>query len=71
MTPGGHTGTADKDYNLISVLYHALSGADSCHKYIQDAKQAKDDELTAFFEESLKAYRSISEKAKQLVKARV
>ena len=71
MKSGEHTGTTDKDYNAISVLYHALSGADSCVKFVQDAKQAKDEELASFFEETLKAYRDISEKAKRLAKSRL
>ena len=31
------TGTKDKIYNLVRVLYHALQGADTCRQYIQDA----------------------------------
>ena len=27
------TGTRDEHYNLVSVLYHALNGADSCDHY--------------------------------------
>jgi hypothetical protein len=27
------TGTRDEHYNLISVLYHALHGADNCDHY--------------------------------------
>ena len=31
MDPGEQiTGTRDEHYNLISVLYHALQGADTC-----------------------------------------
>src|SRR4051812_4416702 len=30
--------TMDKDYDLISVLYHALQAADTCARYRQDAE---------------------------------
>lgn len=66
-----HTKTEDKNYNLISVLYHTLSGADSCIKYQDDAKKAGDDELAAFFDEALKQYRDLAEKAKKLSKSRL
>jgi hypothetical protein len=32
------TGTRDEHYNVISVLYHALQGADTCGTYLQDAE---------------------------------
>ena len=43
----------DKDdtYGLISVIYHALQGAETCAKYEEDARRAKNPELVAFFEE--------------------
>jgi hypothetical protein len=28
------TGTRDEHYNTISVLYHALQGADTCATYL-------------------------------------
>jgi hypothetical protein len=31
------TGTRDEHYNLISVLYHALHGAENCDRYAADA----------------------------------
>ena len=43
------TGTRDEHYNVISVLYHALQGADTCGTYLQDAEQAGDQELAQFF----------------------
>jgi hypothetical protein len=66
-----HTGTRDKDYNLISVLYHALSGADSCQTYLADAENESDRELTEFFSEAREQYRSLAEKAKQLCASRL
>jgi hypothetical protein len=43
------TGTPDATYNLVSVLYHALQGAETYRQYIQDAEQAGDPELVQFF----------------------
>jgi hypothetical protein len=33
------TGTRDETYNLVSVPYHALQGAETYHQYVQDAEQ--------------------------------
>ena len=38
------TGTRDVTYNLISVVYHALQGAETYQIYEQDAKQSGDRE---------------------------
>ena len=42
------TGTRDDTYDLVSVLYHALQGAETARHYIQDAAQAGDEELVSF-----------------------
>ena len=46
------TGTRDEHYNLISVLYHALHGAENCDRYASDAEIAGDERLAAFFREA-------------------
>jgi hypothetical protein len=43
------TGTKDEHYNLISVLYHALHGAENCDRFASDAEIAGDERLAAFF----------------------
>ena len=43
------TGTPDVTYDLISVLYHALQGAQTYEQYIQDAQQSGNQELVQFF----------------------
>ena len=45
----GGTGTPDVTYNLISVIYHALQGAQTDQQYVQDAQQAGNQELLQFF----------------------
>jgi len=45
--------TAERDdtYGLISVIYHALQGAERCAQYADDARRAKNSKLIEFFEE--------------------
>jgi len=61
----------DKDYNLISILYHSLSGADSCRTYIQDAEGANDSEAADFFKETKEQYEKLAQKAKKLAASRI
>lgn len=65
MDPGEQlTGTRDEHYNLISVLYHALHGADNCEVYAADAEVASRDELAAFFREARAMHAALAEQAK-------
>ena len=61
------TGTRDEHYNLVSVLYHALSGADSCDRYALDAEAAGDERLAAFFREGQGLQTALAERAKGLL----
>ena len=61
------TGTKDEHYNLISVLYHALHGADNCDHYALDAEASGDERLTAFFREAQAAQVRIAERGKELL----
>ena len=61
------TGTKDEHYNLISVLYHALHGADNCDHYALDTEASGDERLTAFFREAQAAQVRIAERGKQLL----
>jgi hypothetical protein len=65
------TGTRDEHYNVISVLYHALQGADTCATYLQDAEQAGDQELAQFFREVQGAYRQLADQSKTLLRQRL
>jgi hypothetical protein len=49
--PSQATSERDDTYGLISVIYHALQGAETCHQYIEDARRGGNDELVTFFEE--------------------
>ena len=61
------TGTRDEHYNLVSVLYHALHGAENCDTYLLDAEAAGDDRLAAFFRETQAAQMETAERAKELL----
>ena len=59
--------TEDSVYGLVSVLYHALQGAQACDKYINDAESAGDSELVTFFTECREAQTERASRAKQLL----
>jgi hypothetical protein len=61
------TGTKDEHYNLISILYHALHGADNCDHYAMDAEASRDERLAAFFREAQAAQVQIAERGKELL----
>ncbi len=66
---GGGTGTSDPTYNLISVLYHALQGADLYHRYERDAQG--DQELQGFFRQMHEEERQRADYAKRLLAQRL
>ena len=68
---GARTGERDENYALISVLYHALQGAETVDQYIEDARRADDDELVSFFEETKASYVERSREAKLLLASRL
>ena len=68
MDPGEQvTGTRDEQYDLISVLYHALHGAENCEMYATDAEAAGEIELAAFFREAQERQMQLAERAKSLI----
>jgi hypothetical protein len=65
------TGTRDEHYNIISVLYHALQGAETCGTYLRDAEQAGDQDLAQFFREVQGTYRQLGDRSKTLLQQRL
>lgn len=61
----------DKDYDLISVVYHASQGAETCRQYASDAKKAGDQNASAYFEEVRGQYAQLVKKGKDLLKSRL
>jgi hypothetical protein len=68
---GTATNTPDPHYDLISILYHALDGAQTCARYAEDAGRTGDKELAQFFMQVQQNQLSCSEKAKQLLGRRL
>src|SRR5215210_6673743 len=68
MDPGEQTtGTRDEHYNLVSVLYHALHGAENCEIYALDAEAAGRDDIATFFREVQVGQVGLAERAKELL----
>jgi hypothetical protein len=65
------TGERDETYNLVSVLYHALQGAETVGTYLRDAERVGDDELAEFFEDTRSAYVELAARAKELLAVRL
>jgi hypothetical protein len=65
------SGERDENYNLISVLYHGLQGADQCAVYADDADDAGDEELAEFLRSAGEQQGQIAKQAKQLLSQRL
>ena len=63
------TGTSDPTYNLVSVVYHALQGAETIQMYLDD--EGTDDELRQFFQQVQQGYRRAADMGKQLLVQRI
>ena len=71
MTTKANTGTQDTLYNLLSIIYHALQGAETYEIYINDAEQNGDTELAQYFREVRDQNVKRAERGKQLLKTRL
>ena len=65
------TGTSDKTYNLISILYHAREGASTYQQYVSGAEGDGDSELADFFREVQQHHQQLGERAKEMLKQRL
>ena len=57
----------DKNYNLISVLYHSSDNVESLKTYIDDAEAEGDQELVEFFSAVLENNLTAAQKAKEML----
>jgi hypothetical protein len=64
-----NTGTNNSTYNLVSVLYHALQGADLYEQYASDA--GGDQDLAGFFRDIQQQEKQRADRAKQLLATRL
>ncbi len=65
------TNMPDKDFNVISVLYHVLKGAELAEIYRRDAEEAGDTELIEFFKDTKGQYMMLADRAKKLTASRI
>lgn len=65
------TGTRDVVYDLVSIIYHALQGAETYAMYVTDAEQANDSELAQFFRKVQQDEHARSDQAKKLLADRL
>ena len=65
------TGTRDVTYDLISVIYHALQGAETYQMYEQDAQQEGVHEAASLFHEAHQSSRQWADRAKTLLGQRM
>jgi hypothetical protein len=54
-------------YDLVSVIYHSLQGAETTAMFIADAEQAGNQECAQFFREVKDEYTRRADRAKQLL----
>jgi len=69
--PDSETGERDDAYGLISVLYHALQGAETYTQYVADAERAGDEALVQFFTECRSEEAQRAARAKELLANRL
>lgn len=60
-------GVKDEVYNIVSVLYHALQGGETCMQYLQDAQGAGDQKLMQFFQEVQECHQHLATRAKEVL----
>lgn len=65
------TNASNRQYDLVSVLYHSLKGAQTYDAYKLDAQQEGDQELSAFFQQLQQEDMARADKARQLLGSRM
>ena len=61
----------NKDYDLISVIYHASQGSETARQYAADAERENDKQAVVFFNEALGLNAQLVQKGKELLKQRL
>ncbi len=67
----GNTGTPDVTYNLVSILFHALQGAETYDQFVRDAEQSGDQDLAQFFRTVKEEDERRANQAKQILGRRL
>jgi len=71
MATATRTGTRDTTYDLISVIYHQLQGAETYQTYVQDAQDEGDQEAVTFFQQAAEHSQGMASRAKELLGQRI
>jgi hypothetical protein len=71
MSTEDKTRTSDPAYDLVSVVYHALQGAETSERYVEDAAERGDKELADFFRDAQRHDADIAERGKALLRTRL
>jgi hypothetical protein len=71
MSATPQTPVKDKNYDLITVLQASLENAWRMETYIDDARQAGDDELAEWFSKIQQNSQKAGEQGKQMLAARL
>ncbi|BCS52551.1 hypothetical protein [Geobacter sp. SVR] len=61
----------DKDYDIVSVIYHSSQAAEICSKYVQDAAREGDKEAEQFFHDVQDKNESLVARGKDLLRSRM
>jgi hypothetical protein len=61
----------NKDYDLVSVVYHASQGAETVDKYLKDAQKDGDEDLKQYLEQVRSQYVQLAQQGKKLLKQRL
>ncbi len=64
------TGTRETNYDLVSILYHALQAGETYQRNIQDAEQAREQDLAQSFRDVQEEEKRRAERAQQLLAQR-
>lgn len=65
------TNVSNKDYDVISVLYHALQGAETAMRYEQDARHEGDNDTAQFMKKVCDNYNMVADEAKGILANRM
>lgn len=63
--------TSNRNYDVISVMYHLLQGAETLDRYCNDAESSNDRELAEFFREVQDTNSQLAQKAQTILKNRL
>ena len=61
----------DKNFDMVSTLYHASQGIQLSSQFSQDAKEKSDQDAQAFFGRVSEHYEEIADEARKLLKQKL